>query len=450
MQHAGPDALAPKRRAASAGPAARGRRPWWILPIFGSVPRIDERSLTLLGLVSLAYFFENYDMSMLMSALSYIAADFGIAESELAGYTGLIRLGALPAFLLVPLADRLGRRRIFLVAVAGISATTFATAFSGSVETFVALQMIFRTFMLAGSTMAFVIVAEELPAEHRGWGIGMVGALGACGFGLGAILFAFVDSLPWRWRALYVVGVVPLLLLPVLARGIPETRRFTDHRRTRLANETGVGGLSGWLAPMVALASTYPLRVVAVTLAGGLYSAGEIAVFQFCGYFTLTTHGWEPWRFSLMVVGAGAIGMVGNVLAGRLGDLFGRRPVGFVVAASFPVLAYLFYHLPGVALPFLWAFLTVCSVSSNVTIRALATEVFPTSHRGTSGGWLSLVQTLGTAVGLGAVGLGLARGASLPFMVSALAALTAVAGAALFLLPETNRRELETISEEHA
>lgn len=411
---------------------------------------MDQRSLTLLGLVSLAYFFENYDMSMLMSALSYIAADFGIPESELAGYTGLIRLGSLPAFVLVPLADRLGRRKVFLVSVAGISALTLATAFSPSVYWFVALQMAFRAFMLAASTMAFVIIAEEYPAEHRGWGIGMVGALGACGFGFGAILFGFVDDLPWTWRALYVVGVTPLVFLPRLARGIPETRRFDDHRRERLAAADGIGGVEGWLAPMRALASTYPVRVLAITLAGGFYSAGEIAVFQFCGYFTLTTHGWAPWQFSTMVVGAGAVGMIGNVLAGRLGDLFGRRPVGFVVATSFPALAYLFYHMPGPVLPLLWAFLTVCSVSCNVTIRALATEVFPTSHRGTSGGWLTLVQTLGTAAGLGAVGIGLAGGASLATMVSLLATLTVVAAASLFLLPETSRRELETISEEHA
>lgn len=427
-------------------PTAPPRRPWWLLHIFGSVPDVDQRSLSLLGLVSLAYFFENYDLSLLMSALSFIAADLGIAESELAGYTGLIRLGALPAFLLVPFSDRLGRRKIFLVSVAGLSLLTFVTAFTTSVWAFVAVQMLVRTCVLAASTMAFVIIAEEFPAEHRGWGIGMVGALGACGFGFGAILFGFVEQLPFGWRALYVIGIVPLLAMPALARGIPETSRFDRHRRENLDAHEGIGGIRGWLAPLVALARTYPRRVLGVTLAGTLYSAGEIATFQFCGYFTLTHHHWEPWRFSVMVVVAGAVGMVGNVVAGRLGDTFGRRPVGFAVAATFPVLAWLFYHLPGVFLPVLWAFLTVCSVSCNVTIRALATEVFPTSHRGTSGGWLSLVQTLGTAAGLGIVGLGLAQGASLPFMVSLLALLTVVAGSALFLLPETSGRELEEIS----
>jgi len=429
-------------------PAAPPRRPWWLLHIFGSVPRIDERSLSLLGLVSLAYFFENYDLSLLMSALSFIAADLGIAESELAGYTGLIRLGALPAFLLVPFSDRLGRRKIFLVSVAGLSLLTFVTAFTTSVWAFVAVQMLVRTCVLAASTMAFVIIAEEFPAEHRGWGIGMVGALGACGFGFGAILFGFVEHLPFGWRALYVIGIVPLLAMPALARGIPETSRFDRHKRDHLETEAGIGGIRGWLAPLVGLARTYPRRVLGVTLAGTLYSAGEIATFQFCGYFTMTHHGWEPWRFSVMVVVAGAVGMVGNVVAGRLGDAFGRRPVGFAVAATFPVLAWLFYHVPGVFLPVLWAFLTVCSVSCNVTIRALATEVFPTSHRGTSGGWLSLVQTLGTAAGLGIVGLGLAQGASLPFMVSTLALLTVVAGSALFLLPETSGRELEEIADD--
>jgi MFS family permease len=431
-------------------PAPQARRPWWLLPIFGPLPEVDQGSVELLGLVSLAYFFENYDLSLLMSALSFIAADFGITESKLAGYTGLIRLGALPAFLLVPFADRVGRRAMFLVAVAGVAALTFATAFAGSVGAFVAVQMLVRTCVLAASTMAFVIVAEEFPAQHRGWGIGMLGALGACGFGFGAILFGFVKQLPYGWRALYLVGIVPLLVLPVLRRGIPETHRFVKHSRKRRDTATRGSGLSGWHEPLVALARTYPRRLLGVTLAGTLYAAGETGVFQFCGYFTLTTHGWEPWRFSLMVVLAGAVGMVGNVVAGRLGDAYGRRPVGFTVAASFPLLAWLFYHLPGVALPPLWAFLTVCSVSCNVTIRALATEVFPTSHRGTSGGWLSLVQTVGTAGGLGLVGLGIAAGASLPFMVSLLALLTIVAGAALFLLPETSRRELEEISAGHA
>ncbi len=421
------------------------------------MPAVDERSVALLGLVSLGVFFESYDLSILMSALKYIAVDLRIDEAATASWTGLIRLGAIPAFLLIPLADRIGRRKMFLAAFCGLSATTFLTAFAGSIEQLVAVQMAFRTFMVACATLAFVIVAEEFPAAHRGWGMAILGAIGATGYGFGALLFAFIDRLPYGWRALYAFGAMPLLLLPRMSRGVSETARFARQQRERAARSpTGHAPSSAgftwreWLAPIGSLARTYPARVAALTLAGGLFAIGEIAVFQFCGYFTLTTHGWEPWRFSLMVIGAGALGMVGNVIAGRTGDALGRRPVGCAVATGFPLIAALFYHAPGPWLPVLWSLLTVCSVSTGTTIRALGTEVFPTSHRGTAGGWLTLVQTLASATGLALTGLATSRGWPLPTAISAVASLALLAGAAMFLLPETHRRELEAIATEES
>src|SRR5262249_44316061 len=101
-----------------------GRRPRCVLPIFGRVPDIEPRLMRLLGLVSLALLFESYDVSMLTSALKFIAQDLGIAESELGGYLSLIRLGALPAFLLVPFTDQIGRRRVFLATIVGTSLAT--------------------------------------------------------------------------------------------------------------------------------------------------------------------------------------------------------------------------------------------------------------------------------------------------------------------------------------
>ncbi|HZR80765.1 MAG TPA: MFS transporter [Candidatus Binatia bacterium] len=440
---------APAARARASQPSATRRRPWWLLPIFGSVPEVDDRSIRLLGLIAIAAFFENYDLSNLMSALSYIAADFGLADATLAGYVGIIRLGAIPAFLLIPLADRVGRRRLFIAAVAGMALTTVASAFARTVEQFVVLQMLFRTTVLLSSTLAFVILAEEFPAQHRGWGIGMLGALGATGWGFGALLFGLVERLPYGWRALYAIGVFPIFFVPLLRREIPETARFARHAAAR-AERAPVGAIAAWLEPIGELVRRYPMRVVAVTLAGGLYSAGEVSVFQFCGFFTITTHGWQPWQFSVMVLLAGAFGMLGNVVAGRLADAFGRRPVGAAVALSFPAFAWLFYHVPGTWLPPLWAFLTLCSVSTNVMVRALGTEVFPTSHRGTAGGWLSLVQTLGSAAGLGATSVAISRGFTLPLAVSAVAILCAIGGASLLLLPETSRLELEAIADDPA
>ena len=92
--------------------------------------------------------------------------------------------------------------------------------------------------MLTASAVAFVIVTEEFPAIHRGWAIGMLGALSSCGNGLGAALFAAIDSLPYGWRSLYVVGLVPLLLVPLLRRRVPETRALHQPPRRRAGART--------------------------------------------------------------------------------------------------------------------------------------------------------------------------------------------------------------------
>src|SRR4051794_28457792 len=188
----------------------RRRHPWWIPPFLGRVPdAIDDAALALLGAVALAMLFEEYDNAIVTAALKHIAAELHMAEAKLPLYLAILRFGAVPAFFLIPLADRIGRRPVFLASVVGMGVLTFATAFSQTIEQFVTLQALTRTFFITCSAVAFVIITEEFPAAHRGFGVGMLAALGACGAGLGAAMFSQINRLPYGWRALYAIGVVP-------------------------------------------------------------------------------------------------------------------------------------------------------------------------------------------------------------------------------------------------
>ena len=220
-------------------PAYWGRNPWWIPPhLLGRVPAdVGSRELRILGFVTFALLFEHYDTSLLSNALKFIKEELQIAESDLGLFQMMIRLGALPAFLIVPFVDRLGRRRLFLASLIGMSLGTVLTAFAQNAAQFVGCQMITRTFVLTASAVAVVIVAEELPASARGWGIGMLAAVSAVGHGLGAAAFGAIEALPYGWRALYLFGVLPLLLLPLFRRGIQETGRFQSHRKERNAGQ---------------------------------------------------------------------------------------------------------------------------------------------------------------------------------------------------------------------
>jgi MFS family permease len=423
---------------------ARIRNPWWLPPFLGRVPHgVDQPSLKLLGAVALALFFEEYDLAMLNVALPQIAADLGVPVTSLARYLWVIRLGALPAFLLIPYADRIGRRPVFIASTAIMGLLTCLTAFTRTPLEFVLCQAMTRTFFLSGSAVAFVIITEEFPAEHRGWGMGILAALGAVGHGAAAGAYAAIDVLPYGWRSLYAVGMMPLFLVPLFLRRIPETARFSQHQSAS-AHE----GMSfrAAFAPLVELGRTHPARALGIAGSGFFAALAALPSFQFTSYYTQTALGWGPADVSKMVIGAGAVGIVGNVVAGRLGDLLGRRRVGFVLMAVFPLASLAFYNGHSAMVVVAFMALVFSSMGGRLMLRALATELFPTSQRGAASGLFSVLETLGGVTGLLLLDIyQVDQVEQMSVVVPALAAAMVPAAAILLRFPETRQRELEDI-----
>ncbi len=425
------------------------RNPWWIPPFLGGVPAsLAPEHLRLLGVLTFAMFFENYDLSVLGNALPQLSASFGLGKADLGDFTSITRLGALPAFLFVPLADRIGRRRVVLISVIGMSLGSMLTAASQSSTQFVLCQFATRTFLITAGIVAVVIVTEEFPAEHRGWGIGMLSGVAAIGFGMGALVYGFVNRLPLGWRALYLVGVVPLLLLPWLRRGVTETQRFTRARGAALDRE-GIGAaLAGALRPLAALFREHPRRAVALGLIGSLSSAGIGVSFTFISEFLQTMRGWSPGAFAGMSIFFGAFGIIGNPMSGRLADRFGRRTIIVVTLLAFPLVATAFYAGPAALVALPWTAMVFLNMAGGVMLRALTTELFPTAFRGAAGGTQAMLETLGVVTGLFLYSRGMEWLGNQEIVIPLLSLATLVAAAAVFLVPETARRELEQISDE--
>jgi putative MFS transporter len=422
----------------------RRRHPWWIPPFLGRVPEaVDDATLALLGAVALAMLFEEYDNAIVTSALKHIAGDLHMAEAELPLYLAVLRFGAVPAFFLIPLADRLGRRPVFIASVVGMGVLTFATAFSQSIAQFVALQALTRTFFIAYSAVAFVIITEEFPAAHRGFGVGMLAALGACGAGLAAALFSQINRLPYGWRSLYAVGAVPVALLPFFLSRVKETTRFARSAQDAHAP----WGLGVWLGSIAALLRAYPGRAAALSLCGFTASFAAFPSFQFTGYFTQVKLGWEPKSYAMMVVAGGAVGIIGNIVAGRLGDSIGRKRVGGVMLSAVPFASFMFYQGPRSLVVPAWIALVFCALGARVIMRALSTELFPTAHRSAASGLWAVLDALGAVAGLMAIYL---RGTpDIDQLAAAIPAVsTGIVLAVLVMLtfPETRQRELEDIS----
>jgi len=126
------------------------------------------------------------------------------------------------------LADRLGRRgSILLAALMFIS-----TGICGTMPSFKwNLCMCFLMGLSAGGMLpiVFALLAEMIPARHRGWMCVLAGGLGSAGGYLAASAAAATLEPMLSWRILWLLNVPTGLMVILLSRFIPESPRFLLH-----------------------------------------------------------------------------------------------------------------------------------------------------------------------------------------------------------------------------
>ena len=366
------------------------------------VPDLSRQQWAVLALVSIASLFNQYDRALFALALPQIQASLAIDEAHV-GYLGsIVRLGALPAFAVAVVSDRIGRRRALLGTIVAYTLLTGATALVPSATSFVACQFLSTAFSQAQVILAVVVLAEELDAEHRGWGIGVFYAIQATGAGLAAALLPLVDTTREGWRILYAVGLVPLSLLALWWRRLPETRRFDAYRHGESRSQLWAGG---FLAPVVALASSYPRRFLSLMAVVFFFSVG-VAAADFMGpKYLQQAHGWAPAQVTLLYLTGGALGILGSVVAGRASDRGGRRRVTVAFGLAAVVFILFFYNAAGPLIPIAWVAGIFASLGHDTLLGTFGAELFPTSHRATAGGARVVAMTIGGALGLAAESL---------------------------------------------
>jgi len=390
--------------------------------------------------LGVATFFEGFDFLALTQLLPELRAEFGLGKQGAANLIGLVNAGTIAAWLLIRQADRFGRKRVLSVTILGYALFTFLSGLAWNATSFTVFQFLARVFLIGEWATAMVYAAEEFPAGRRGMVLGVLQGFSALGGVLCVGLVPILTALPWGWRSIYFVGVIPLLLLAFTRRNLRETRRFEAAIAEGGLPERSVFGI---------LKTPLRKRLLQLGVIWFLtYICSNTAV-SFWKERMVNDLSWTAQDVARSLTFAALVSMPLVFLAGRLLDKWGRKPGALIIYLATAVGVWGAYAIEVPAdshWPITGALtLAIFGVSAVlVVLNAFTTELVPTAMRGDA---LALTNNL-----IGRVGYVLA-----PFGVGWIAARSdwgsairptvfflLVALALIFwVLPETHGRDLD-------
>jgi AAHS family 4-hydroxybenzoate transporter-like MFS transporter len=401
-------------------------------------------------LCALMQFLDGFDTQAIAYVAPALKHAWHLGQASLGPVFGSGVAGVLVGSILIgPLADRFGRKAMMILAVAVFGVFTLLTAQAGTLNMLLVLRFL-AGLGLGGVIPSTVVMASEYAPGHRR---GSMVTLMACGFALGAAsggILAGAYLLSMGWRAIfYVGGILPLLLVLVLVRWLPESLRFLS--LDPVGKRPKILAILRQIEPTVA----YPDHVQFVSEQRGAVRWPVIELFRerraamtcllwlifFVNLVCLNfLNNWLPTLMSATMSVHDAVrtttffqfgGMAGVICMGILADRFGFYRV---MTLGFAVATVLVATIGGVigsreTMSLVLALSGFCIIGVQMTLSALTATLYPTSMRGTGTGWANSIGRIGSFAGpvVGGVLLSLHLPLQTVFLIVALPALCGVA-----------------------
>jgi MFS family permease len=379
------------------------------------------------------------DFLLFTFALRSIQAEFGLPDSVMGLLTSVALIaGAAGGILFGRLADRFGRVRAMTWSILLYSGSTALLATSSTLLELVLWRSLLGLGMGGEWSSGSVLVAETWPAEKRAKAMGLMQS----GWAIGALAAAGLSALllePYGWRVLFLVGAFPAVVAFAIRRTVPEPEIWQRTDRATRRDGGAFGAIfRGPLLRRTLLASAVASAVLVAYW--GLFSwlPSFLATSVENGGAGLTLTKSARWMV-LVQVGA----FFGYVTFGWIADRLGRRPAFtlFMVAATIVVPLYAMVPSETVLT---WVGPLVGFFGSGYfsVFGALLSELYPTAIRGTAQGFCYNAGRLVSAAAPFAIGMAAAtRGLGTAIAINA--SFFALAGALIWLLPETRGTDLE-------
>lgn len=374
--------------------------------------------------LGIGWMLDAFEVQIIGSVIPGIQEEFnlGSTQSVLINivWFGGIALGALGFGYL---ADRIGRKRLFVATLILYSVAAIATAASPDFTWFIVFRFI--TALGVGGEYSAVTsaISEFTPARNRGRSNGLVMSFWAVGGILASVVsIVIISTLGLTWRYTLLFGVISAAYGLVARRLIPESPRWLaskgrlDEADAVVTSITGVASTTGYTDPLAMGTGRSRLRELWADYRGRLFFGMALDFSEAAGYYGLFTamsilvfsastgavpiaDGVLPYYFLIANFGA----LAGGVLVSFALDRIGRKPtVTFSYsAAALSMIGCALAAGTGSPTTVLVAFTIAAFFATCAWVSAYPTfsELFPTRLRATGIGASVAVGRIGAIIG---------------------------------------------------
>lgn len=372
--------------------------------------KFNRFHLTVLILCTLLAAIDGYELYVVGWVLPNLAADFGvpptaITQAMIAQQVGML----LGAFVIPPLADRLGRPRVLLVCYTGMALSALAIVNTESLFYFTACRFIAGMCGTAMVPILVTLASETAPRRLRA----TMSTITVSGTMIGALLGAGMQGFilePFGWHGAFWIAIaMPAVMIPFIWFYLPESLRSMVARNP---DDPAIDKLIRRMQPgqeapaAVRIPQARPsgggsLRETLSTILGPGQRAKTFLLWgvAISSFVFITAGVWKTtifkevvgldWQAVAAINATNTIaGFIGMILIGVFIDRLGFRTVmtgtfalAAVGAAMIGVLA------PGIGMFVAVGIMALFQHGGQAGLAAMAAALYPPSHRATGVGW---------------------------------------------------------------
>jgi len=434
---------------------------------------VNKFHYQLLFITGLGWMFDAMDTGIIAFVLPTLAKIWGLSTPQM-GYIGSIGLVgmAIGAVLAGELADRFGRKKMFMATLLLYSVATGLCSIAWSFESLLVFRFLVG-FGLGGQLpVAVTLVTEFAPAHLRGRFIVLLESFWGLGW-LAAALISYLVIPRFGWHVAFILGALPALYVFYIFHMVPESVRYlinkgdfvaADKIVRRIEQQAGIVSpdtlldigsvcVEQTLLPKVKISFRELLQPAFLKRTVMLWCLWFGIVYSYYGIFTwlpslMVSNGFTEIKSFEYVLIMTVAQLPGYLAAAYFVERIGRKATLVSFLGSCAVCAYFFGQGGTGGVILAWgSLMSFFNLGAWGVVYSYTPELYPTRIRAIGSGWAAAIGRVGGVLAPTVVGVMLARQSGFEgiFLMFTLVML-GVAGIVALFGPETKGLKLDEIS----